>query len=140
MAYLTSTTIGDAMGIDKRDALAPDAATLAKLIRQASAITEAALSVGGYGAYTASSYLSDASDCPEMIQLMAYGAFVQFAYVRSDLPQDAQLAVNLLEDMRAGKLEIPDLTRSVSRQPGGVVTSSTVTYPQMLSRSRMGGW
>lgn len=140
MAYLTSTTIGDAMGIDKRDALCPDASALAKLIRQATAITEAALSVGGYGQHTADTFDADASDCPEMVQLMAYGAFVQFCYVRSDLPQDAQLAINLLEDMRAGKLEIPNLTRSTSRQPGGVLTSSTVTLPQVLGRSRMYGW
>ena len=140
MAYLTDSTIADAMGADKRDALCPDASSLVKLIRQATAITEAALSVGGYGAHTASTYAADASDCPEMIQLMAYGAFVQFAYVRSDIPQDAQLAINLLEDMRAGKLEIPDLTRSTSRQPGGVLTSSTVTLPQVLGRSRMYGW
>jgi len=128
------------MGAAKRDALCPDAASLAKLIEQASAITEAALSVGGYGALTASSYLADASNCPPMIALMAYGAFVQFAYVRADIPQDAQLAINLLEDMRAGKLEIPGLARDVGRQPGGVVTSSTTVYPQMLARSRMGGW
>ena len=140
MAYLTSTTIGDAMGSAKRDALCPDADSLAKLIEQATAIAEAALSVGGYGAHIASSYAADASDCPPMLQLMAYGAFVQFAYVRSDIPQDAQLAINLLEDMRAGKLEIPGLTRSVTRQPGGVFTSSKTAYPQMLNRSRMGGF
>lgn len=140
MAYLTGTTIGDAMGIDKRDALCPDASSLAKLIGQATAIAEAALSVGGYGQHTADTYAADASDCPEMLQLMAYGAFVQFTYVRSDLPQDAQLAINLLNDMREGKLEIPGLSRSTSRQPGGVRVSSTTTLPQMLSRSRMGGW
>lgn len=140
MAYLTSDTIADAMGAAKRDALAPSVDALAKLISQATAIAEAALSVGGYGQHTADTYAADASDCPEMIQLMAYGAFVQFCYVRSDIPQDAQLAINLLTDMREGRLEIPGLSRSTSRQPGGVRVSSVTTLPQVLGRARMGGF
>ena len=130
------------MGAAKLAGLVPTALELTRVIAQATAHVETALSIGGYGAALATSYLADASDCPEAIQLVAYGTFARLAYSRCDLPipPDIQESLYLLEDMRLGKVEIPGLSRDVGRQPGGVVVTSSTTHPQIFNRAKMTGW
>lgn len=147
MAYLTQTILEDLLGAAKVAALASGSA-LTKTISLASAETETALQHGGYsGAVPSTVYLADASDCPEAIQLAAIGAWVELTYsVRNDLeiPEGIRPHVAKLESIRNGKMEIPGVTKTVSRAVGGVSFSdssstSSTGRPKIFSRSTLTG-
>lgn len=149
MAYITATYLSEAVGAAKYAALT-DGPNAARLIEQATGETESALSVGGYAVCVPSTvYASDASDCPAVIKLAAFGAWLELAYGAADreLPENYRAHVRKLEDLRTGTIEIAAAARSVLRGTGGVgFSESSVdvdgSKPQIFGRSsfRTGGY
>jgi hypothetical protein len=155
MAYLTSTILDSVLGASKVAALvAPSASastTTASLIGLATAEVESALSIGGYtGGIPSTVYLSDASNCPKIIQLATFGAWLELAYGRNDLeiPESYRAYIAKIEDIRAGKIEIPTVARSTARAVGGVSTTESSTdvtidngsRPQIFNRRTLQGY
>ena len=151
MAFLTSTILDDVLGSAKVAVLAPTAGAIAALIGLATAEVESALSIGGYtGAIPSTVYASDAANCPKIIQLATFGAWLELAYGRHDLeiPESYRAYIQKIEDIRSGKIEIPTVARSVARAPGGVsftesspdVSVDDGSRPSTFNRRTMQGY
>lgn len=150
MAYLTNAYLTSALGTTKVAKLAPGGTgpDVASLIDQAEAEVEGALMLGGYtGAYPSTNYNATAIDCPRLIKLAAFGAWLELAYGANDLelPEEYGAYVKKIEEIRAGKLEIPGVAaKSVARSIGGIQTTETNpsvsgARPAVFSRSRKDG-
>lgn len=148
MAYLTSTYLDEALGSDKVTALTPTSAERDRLIAQAEAECESALLMGGYSIATPpSAYDASASDCPEVVKLAAFGAWLELAYGRNDLelPEVFGAYVRKIDDIRAGKIEINGVTKATARAVGGVLFSDSTSglstsRPARFGRGNMGGF
>lgn len=148
--YIDETYLQEMLTTAKVEALVPVSADLSRLIAAAHAETETALQLGGYtGAVPHTVYASVAA-CPPVISLAALGSFLELAYGRNDLelPENYRAYVRKLDDLRSGKIEIPSVTRSTRRAPGGVsftesstdVTVDDGARPQVFSRKAMQGF
>ncbi|MBP7550383.1 MAG: hypothetical protein KA761_08885 [Gemmatimonadaceae bacterium] len=152
MAYTTQTLLENAYGADVvAELTGSDAARLARMIADASARVRTALQIGGYAAAVPETvYAADASDCPVEITELTARVWKRIAYAARDLsiPLDQLRDVDTeLRDMREGMIEIKGLARSVSRAPGGFLSSDSDpestdenARPQVFKRSRMTGW
>jgi len=150
VAFLTSAYLQSALGTTKVSKLCPGTTgpDVVAVIDQATAEVEGALALGGYtGAYPSTVYASDASDCPKLIKLAAFGAFLELAYGANDLelPQEYAAYVKKIEEIRAGKLEIPGVSaKSTARSIGGIASTETTpgvsgARPPVFPRSRKDG-
>lgn len=148
MAYLTQAYLEASLGTTKVAKLCPGTTgpDLATLIAQATAEVRSALSIGGYtGAIPETVYASNSANCPDEIRLAALGSFLELAYGANDLelPEAYRAYVLKVEELKAGKLEIANVTRNVARAVGGVsFTDSTSTVanggrPAMFRREDM---
>ena len=151
MAYLTSDMLDDTLGAAKVASLAPSSDAIDALLDLATAEVESALSIGGYtGGIPSTVYAITALDCPKIIRLATFGAWLELAYGRNDLeiPESFRAYVQKIEDIRSGKIEIPTLARSVARAVGGVAFSESSpdvaiedgARPQVFNRLTMRGY
>lgn len=155
--YLTEAYLQEAFGALEVAALCPAsgatsaADVLARVIQQATAETETALQNGGYAsAVPASIYTSLAAadgtaptstQCPAAISLLAFGAWIELAHGRRtiQIPEQYAAYVRKLDQVRSGRMELPGITKSVSRTVGGVSSTDTTSdscnsRPQIFGR------
>lgn len=139
MAYITEALLEQMIGADKLAGLVESPSVMSQSIVSATAQVEGALASAGYSQCVPSTvYLADASDCPALIREIAATAFRWIVYSRHDLgevPDDLREAWPQLVDLINGRVEIPGVSRSVSRSVGGITYSSSVTRPQVFSRA-----
>lgn len=148
--YIDETYLQEALGATKVAKLCPTANELARVIEQAHAETQSALMIGGYSAAVPHTVYATVAACPTEIRLAAFGAWLELAYGRNDvqIPEAHQAYVRKLEEIKAGKLEIQSVSKTVSRAVGGIVAtewSDSVTIesgsrPQVFNRKTMAGF
>ncbi len=148
MPYIDATYLNEALGDEKVTKLtAGNERQLTRMIKQATAATRSALSIGGYSGAIPETVYAAVSDCPEEISLACMGAFVELAYGANDLeiPEGYRGYIAMLEELKAGKMELATVTRNVARAVGGVsFTDSSSTSdggrPQVFGRKAMSGF
>lgn len=148
--YIDETYLQEALGTAKVAALCPTANELSRVIEQAHAETESALTIGGYSAAVPHTTYASVAACPDVISLAAFGAWLELAYGRNDLqlPEAYRAYVRKLEEIKAGRLEIPTVSKNTVRGVGGVTfteASETVAVdngsrPQVFNRKTMVGY
>ena len=144
MAFIDSTYLGDSIGATHRDTLCPHADRLARLTAQAESLVEAALVGGGYTRRASSSVVATT---PEVVKLACVGQFLLLAYGQhyGELPPTYNNAINIIEHIRTGMVEIDGESRN-SRMVQAVVTSdvtSTVANggnPRAFTRKKLSSW
>lgn len=140
MAYITEAYLELHIERSKLDVLLESPSVIAAAIASAESMVEAALQRGGYTqCVPASVYAADASDCPELIRVVTRAAVIRAAYSRHDLgdvPADVWAAWSSIDDIGEGRVEIPGVSRSVSRSVGGIHATAAAP-PQPVFR-RMG--
>lgn len=148
--YIDETYLQEALGSTKLARLCPTANELARVIEQATAETQSALTIGGYASAVPATVYAALADVPTEIRLACYGAFLELAYGRNDLqlPDAYRAYVGKLEEIKAGKLEIASVSKAVARAVGGVLftaddESTTIengSRPQVFNRKTMVGY
>jgi hypothetical protein len=145
--YIDQAYLEGAFGAAQVAALCPTSTDLDTTIELAEGAVESALTMGGYSAAVPSSVYTATSDVPKTIKLAAYGTWLALAHGRhaKAVPEDLRPHVALLDDIREGRLEIPNVPKIVERAVGGVTrteTDSSITdsKPQIFSRSGMEGY
>lgn len=149
MPYIDQSFLEDTLEAPKVTALV-GTANLATLIELAEGETETALQNGGYSEAVPSSVYATVAACPKAIRLAALGAWLELVYGKHELeiPEGFRAHIKKLDDIRSGKMEIPGITRSTRRGPGGVsftesstdVTVDDGARPQVFSRKAMQGF
>lgn len=148
--YIDETYLQEALGSTKVAALCPTSNELDRVIEQAHAETQSALMIGGYSAAVPHTVYASVSACPSEIRLAAFGAWLELAYGRNDLqlPEAYRAYVRKLEEIKAGRLEIQSVSKTVSRAVGGVsftersedVTVDSGSRPQVFNRKTLQGY
>lgn len=148
--YIDETYLQEALGTDKVARLCPTPGELDRVIEQATAETQSALMIGGYASAVPNTVYSTLADVPTEIRLAAFGAFLELAYGRNDLqlPDAFRAYVMKLEEIKAGKLEIASVSKTVARAVGGVlftedsadVTVDNGSRPQVFNRRTLQGF
>lgn len=127
--YLNATIIDEVIGEDVRLALTDgDFEVNTRLIRMASAMSDAALSASGHAAPLGLT----ANLVPELVQLATLGGWAIQAYGRKGLEVPPQFAtyINILEGIREGKIPIPQLEPDPSGAVGGSLASDPYEGPE----------
>jgi hypothetical protein len=128
MAFADRTYVEETVGTADVAALTTTSAAFLRLLAQAAAIVEAVLFSRGMSSARQSAYDSTGSNCPELIRLMTAATWFQLANGRNTLsiPDSVKEGLLLLNDLREGKLQIPDVTQDPTDAHGGsVATTST---------------
>lgn len=127
MAYCDRTYVEEAVKTADVAALAPTSPHFVRLLAQATAIVEGVLFSRGYAAARASAYDSTGSNCPELIRMMVSATWFQLANGANTIPvpDGIKEGLLLLNDLREGKLRIPDVLQDETDARGGAVGSST---------------
>lgn len=137
MAYITQAYIESMIGSADANALVDSPVEMAASIALATALVESALQSGGYSA-RADTYAADSLDCPELIRVITYSAWLRHASARRNIevPEVIYDAYDQIKHLRDGSIEIAGVSRSVVRSMGGITSTSTEDYPRVFRNLR----
>ena len=109
-------------------------------------MTEGALHAAGYLQCVPATVYTTVAEAPKLVRLAALGAFIAFVFAKEEveMPKPVRALTTTWQALHRGTLEIPGLTKSVVRAPGGFTyseTSPTVTgaYPRIFSPESLKG-
>ena len=137
MAFITQAYIDSMIGSSDAAALIGTPVEMAASIALATSLVESALQSGGYSAL-AGTYAADSLDCPELIRVITYAAWLRHASARHNIevPEVIFDAYDQIKHLREGVIEIAGVSRSVVRSMGGITSTSTTDYPRVFRDMR----
>jgi len=163
--YLTQAWLNEVLGSEKVSKLAGlTGQSIARTIDLAEAEVETVLMHAGYhDAVPSSNYTAlpaagvqpAAGECPRVISLLAYAAWIELVHGGHtlELPEQFAAYVKKLDDVRNGKIELPGLAKKgvnkdTSRARGGMsftesstdVTVDDGSRPSVFNRKSMQGY
>jgi len=147
VAYIDGTFLDNTFGSANVTALCPTTTERDAVITMAEAQVYSALWNAGYQTDSAPGDLTP-STTPDVVQLATFGAWLEIAHLRNrkELPEEAERYTGKVDAIESGQLEIPSLSKTVTRAVGGVTKPDTSSSraddgrPAVFSGDKMDGW